>query len=257
MTVKTVASIDRNGEDSAKSVTSAEDFNSSVNTIDEETICHYLLDHPDFFIRHAKQLESIQIPHPIREAVSLPEWHMARQRNKIEQLESEITLLMEHASTNEALADQLQLLQNQMIIATDLNHLSEILNRWTKLLGLSGAYLYLFDDKWQLNAPLNYHHFTLNAAKFNFIRVRHLQYSYQYLGRLNSTELDFLLPPTQSRAHIGSVALSLFGEFGDLGLLMFTSRHQDHYQTGQGTWLIEKISETLPILISRWIKRRA
>lgn len=224
--------------------------------IDEEALCHYLLDHPDFFIRHATKLENLQIPHPIREAVSLPEWRMARQRHKIEQLEDEITLLLENAQANEELANQLFILVNRLIVATDLNQLHDILNSWIKSLGLSGAYLYLFDDRWQLGAPLNYQRFILNAAKFDFIRVRHLQYSYQFLGTLNSAELNFLFPHAKPQGHIGSVALSLFGEFGDLGLLMFTSCDSDHYQSGQGTWLIEKIGEILPILISQWIQRR-
>lgn len=221
--------------------------------LNDDMVSQYLINNPDFFIRHASQIERMQVPHPIRGVVSLPEWQMARQRNKISQLESEITLLMEHASGNERLFNQLMDLQNQLIKTSDLRELLEQLNIWAKLLGLSGAHLYLFDDKWLLNAPSNYHHFGLNASKFDFIRVRHLQYSHQYLGTLNTTELDFLLP---EHGYVGSVALSLLGQFGDLGVLIFTSANPQHYQAGQGTLLLEKISEMLPILIEKWIMRK-
>jgi uncharacterized protein len=220
--------------------------------LNDEIVSQYIIDNPDFFIRNARCVESVQVPHPVRGGISLPEWYMARQRNKIKQLESEITLLMEHASANELLFNQMMDLQIELFKAQDLNQLIVILNTWAKSLGLSGAYLYLFDDKWLLSAPSNYFYLALNTLQFDFIRVRHLQYSQQYLGTLNSTEIDFLLP---EHGYIGSVALSLLGQFGDLGLLMFTSTNPEHYQAGQGTLLLEKMSEILPILISRWIMR--
>jgi uncharacterized protein len=220
--------------------------------LNDEIVSQYIIDNPDFFIRNARCVESVQVPHPVRGGISLPEWYMARQRNKIKQLESEITLLMEHASANELLFNQMMDLQIELFKAQDLNQLIVILNTWAKSLGLSGAYLYLFDDKWLLSAPSNYYYLALNTLQFDFIRVRHLQYSQQYLGTLNSTEIDFLLP---EHGYIGSVALSLLGRFGDLGLLMFTSTNPEHYQAGQGTLLLEKMSEILPILISRWIMR--
>lgn len=226
---------------------------SCLAKIDDDIVSHYLIDNPDFFIRNARYIERMRVPHPVRGSVSLPEWHMARQRKNISQLESEITLLMEHASTNELLFNQLMSLLLQLIKASDLNTLLDSLNNWAKSLGLSGAYLYLFENKWLLNAPSNYHHFALNPLRFDFIRVRHLQYSYQYLGTLNTTELDFLLP---HHGYVGSVALSLLGQFGDLGILIFTSSNPQHYQAGQGTLLIKKISEILPILIEKWVTRK-
>lgn len=221
--------------------------------LDDDVVSQYLIDNPDFFIRNASYIERMRVPHPIRGGVSLPEWQMARQRNKISQLESEITLLMEHASTNESLFNQLMDLQVQLVKASNLNELVESLNIWAKSLGLNGAYLYLFEDKWLLNAPSNYHHFALNSSRFDFIRVRHLQYSHQYLGSLNTTELDFLLT---EHGYVGSVALSLLGQFGDLGILIFTSANPQHYHAGQGTLLLEKLSEILPILIEKWIMRK-
>lgn len=221
--------------------------------LNDDLVSQYLIQNPDFFVRHAQQIEEMKIPHPVRGVMSLPEWQMARQRSKIKQLETEITLLMEHASSNEKLFESLMVLQHQLLQSTDLNDLLLRLNQWAKSLGLVGAYLYLFDDKWLLNAPSNYYHFALSTDKFDFIRVRHLQYSYQYLGQLNSTELDLLIP---EKVYVGSVALSLLGKFGDLGVVVFASRSAEHYQQGQGTLLLEKISEILPILISRWVTRR-
>ncbi|MCX8649164.1 DUF484 family protein [Gilliamella sp. B2776] len=221
--------------------------------LNDEIVSQYLLDNPDFFIRNASRIENMRIPHPIRGGISLPEWQMARQRNKISHLKDEITLLMEYARSNELLFNQFMDLQCQIIKANDLDELVQILKNWAKSLGLNGAYLYLFDDKWLINAPSKYQHFALNSSGFDFIRVRHLQYSNQYLGILNTTELDFLL---SQHNYVGSVALSLLGQFGDLGILMFTSSNPNHYQERQGTLLLEKVSQLLPILIGKWVMRK-
>lgn len=222
--------------------------------LNDELVSQYLVQNPDFFIRHAKQIEQMNIPHPVRGVISLSEWQLARQRNKIKQLEAEITLLMEQASANEKLFESLMHLQNELLKADNLNNLAERLNTWAKSLGLTGAYLYLFEDKWQLGTPLNYHNFSISAEKFEFIRVRYLQYSAYYLGQLNMTELNMLIP---EKTYVGSVALAMLGQFTDLGILVFASRNPYHYQANQGTLLLEKISELLPLLISRWIMRKS
>lgn len=220
--------------------------------LNDDLVCQYLVQNPDFFIRNAGLVEPMRIPHPVRGVVSLPEWQLARQRNTIKMLESEITDLMEHARANEALFEQLMSLQHILLQAKDLKELLTQLNSWAKSLGLLGAYVHLFEDKWQLSAPSNFNYLGLSADKFNFIRIRHLQYNYQYLGQLNATELGLLFP---EQHYIGSVAVSLLGQFGDLGVLVFASRNPHHYQAGQGTLLLEKISELLPVLINRWISR--
>ncbi|MEM8266776.1 DUF484 family protein, partial [Morganella morganii] len=47
--------------------------------LDDDTVMQYLLQNPDFFIRNARQVEQMRVPHPVRGTVSLVEWHLARQ----------------------------------------------------------------------------------------------------------------------------------------------------------------------------------
>ncbi|HAH13363.1 MAG TPA: DUF484 family protein, partial [Pantoea agglomerans] len=54
---------------------------------------------------------------------------------------------------------------------------------------------------------------------------------------------------------IGSVAMSLMGEEGDLGVLVFSSRDSQHYQSGMGTLLLQHLSQMMPDLLSRWVER--
>lgn len=53
--------------------------------LDDDAVMQYLLQNPDFFIRNARLVEQMHIPHPVRGSVSLVEWQLGRQRNQIVQ----------------------------------------------------------------------------------------------------------------------------------------------------------------------------
>jgi hypothetical protein len=49
--------------------------------------------------------------------------------------------------------------------------------------------------------------------------------------------------------------MSLLGERGELGVLIFSSRDSQHYQSGMGTVLLQHLSHMLPELLQRWVER--
>ncbi|NKI75721.1 DUF484 domain-containing protein [Dickeya sp. CFBP 2040] len=220
--------------------------------LSDELVLQHLHQHPDFFIRHSRQIETLRIPHPVRGSVSLVEWQLARQRNRIQFLEEEIALLMEQATRNEALFSQLLQLQMALSMADSLQELLDRLYRWARQLGLTGASVRLFADRWRIGAPCDFTHLSLNRTLFEPLRIQRLGERHHYLGTLNGPELLLLLP--QAR-HVGSVALSLMGKQGDLGVLIFSSRDSHHYQDGMGTELLQHLATIVPVLLERWIER--
>ncbi|MGE9553241.1 DUF484 domain-containing protein [Erwinia amylovora] len=220
--------------------------------LDDRAISDYLLQNPDFFIRNARQVEQMLVPHPVRGTVSLVEWQLGRQRNHISQLEEEITLLMEQASANQQLFDRLLTLQARLASASSLHDMLNRLHRWARELGLAGANVRLFSEKWRIGAPSDFTQLALSRQAFESIRIQRLGKQHHYLGSLNGPELLLLLP--QAKA-IGSVAMSLMGEQGDLGVLIFSSRDNQHYQSGMGTVLLQHLSQMLPELLLRWVER--
>lgn len=220
--------------------------------LDDRAVSDFLLQNPDFFIRNARQVEQMQVPHPVRGTVSLVEWHMARQRNHITQLEEEITLLMEQAAANQQLFDRLLSLQARLAAATSLHDMLNRFHRWARELGLAGANIRLFSEKWRIGAPSDFTQLALTQQAFEPIRIQRLGNQHHYLGSLNGPELLTLLP--QAKA-IGSVAMSLMGEKGDLGVLIFSSRDTQHYQSGMGTVLLQHLSQMMPELLQRWVER--
>lgn len=220
--------------------------------LDDRAVSDFLLQNPDFFIRNARQVEQMLVPHPVRGTVSLVEWQLARQRNHIQQLEEEITLLMEQASANQQLFDRLFALPAQLASAPSLPEMLNRLHRWAREFGLVGANIHLFSDKWNIGAPSDFTQLALPRQAFESVRIQRLGKQNHYLGSLNGPELLLLLP--QAKA-IGSVAMSLLGEEADLGVLIFSSRDSQHYQSGMGTVLLQHLALMLPQLLSRWVER--
>ena len=233
-------------------MTNAGEQQASLVELDDEAVCDYLLNNPDFFIRNAAAVEQMRVPHPVRGSVSLVEWHMARSRYHINVLEENMTLLMEQANVNEDLFNSLLKLQRQLSAADSLQDMLDRLKKWAREMGLADATVRLFPDRWRIGAPSHFTHLALSRQAFEPVRIQRLGCAHHYLGQLNGPELLVLLP--QARA-IGSVAMSLMGREGDLGVVIFSSRDSQHYQEGQGTQLLHELSLMLPDLLERWIER--
>ncbi|MBJ3815935.1 DUF484 domain-containing protein [Shimwellia pseudoproteus] len=220
--------------------------------ITDREVCEYLSQHPDFFIRNARLVEQMRIPHPVRGTVSLVEWHMARQRVQISQMEEDIGLLLEQARENEGLFYSLLRLQSLLVAASSLQDMLNRLHRWARDLGLAGANVRLFPDRWRIGAPSDFTHLGLSHQNFEPLRIQRFGDEQHYLGPLHGPELLTMLP--QGKA-IGSVAMSLLGRDGNDGVLIFSSRDPQHYQAGQGTQFLREVALMLPGLIERWIER--
>ena len=213
-----------------------EELREPVTELDDSAVVDYLLHNPEFFIRNARVVERMRVPHPVRETVSLVEWHMARSRNHI----------------NESLFYRLLHLQARLASAHSLEEFLNRFHRWARELGLAGATIRLFPDRWRIGAPSGFTHLALSRQAFEPLRIQRLGHEHHYLGPLNGPELLVVLPEAKA---IGSVAMSLMGRDGDLGVMLFTSRDAHHYEQGQGTQLLQEIALMLPELLERWIER--
>ncbi|WP_323857253.1 DUF484 domain-containing protein [Xenorhabdus doucetiae] len=224
----------------------------SENRLDDQSVMDYLLNNPDFFIRNANRVDKIRVPHPVRESISLMEWHMSRQRKRIGYLEEDLNHLIEQAKQNEVLFSNLLQLLSTLSGAKSLQDFLSCLSSWSKTLGLSNSYIRLFSDKWHLGAPLNSPELAISRHAFETVRIKRFGEKNHYLGQLHGPEILLLMP--QAR-HVGSVAISLLGAQGDLGLVIFNSHDKQHYHEGMGTDILDHLAKLLPGLLSRWIER--
>ncbi len=82
-------------------------------TLAEKAVAEYLIRHPDFFSRHLDLLESITIPHPCGEAVSLIARQIALLRDTNRTLQQQLHQIVQIARENDALFYRIQ----QLILA--------------------------------------------------------------------------------------------------------------------------------------------
>ncbi|MEJ7928390.1 DUF484 family protein [Ramlibacter sp. AN1015] len=88
-----------------------------MNPITEDDIANYLANTPDFFMRHAELLASVQLtsPHGNR-AVSLQERQAEMLREKIKVLEHRIMEMVRNGNENMIIADRLQRWARQLLL---------------------------------------------------------------------------------------------------------------------------------------------
>ncbi|MGP1923939.1 MAG: DUF484 domain-containing protein [Arsenophonus sp. NEOnobi-MAG3] len=220
--------------------------------LDDQTVVKYLKSNPHFFIRNAHAVEQIRVPHSVHHAVSLVEWSMKRQRAYIQNLEKDIELLIEQARNNEILFNRLLKLIIQLSTADDFADFQQRLYAWSKSFGLSGAYIRLFSDCWQqqLGVTIDTQKIMISRQAFEPVRTQRFGKKNHYLGTLNNPEIFLLMPEAN---HVGSVAISLLGLYGNLGMVIFNSLDIQHYQKGMGTTMLDHLVKLLPDLLLRWI----
>lgn len=96
---------------------------------------------------------------------------------------------------------------------------------------------------------------ALTRSAFEPFRIQRLGSEQHYLGGLNGPELLLPLPQAKQIGQIGSVALSMLGDDGELGMVIFSSRDTQHYQQGMGTVMLNQLARMLPELLERWVER--
>ena len=84
----------------------------------EAEIARYLLDHPDFFLRHEEVLDDLEVPHRTGEAVSLLEHKIRMLQDKASRYQNQLQELISVARENEQLNQRLHQLTLNLIEAT-------------------------------------------------------------------------------------------------------------------------------------------
>jgi uncharacterized protein len=95
-------------------------MNDVNEVLNSEQVEAYLKQHPEFFHNHLDLLESLSIPHPSGEAVSLISKQLEIFRGKHQELESQLTALIEIARENDTAFNRMHELTLAMLEATSL-----------------------------------------------------------------------------------------------------------------------------------------
>ncbi|RUO79884.1 DUF484 domain-containing protein [Idiomarina tyrosinivorans] len=209
--------------------------------IDDSFIREYLQENPDFFIRNDDLLDQLTLQHQQKGAVSLIERQQQKLRERVRTLEEEITSLMAEGARNDALFKSYSDLYVRLLKSASLEQaLAELRKTFAEELGMPALTLKFFDSPLENNVQVA----IISDAQRELIADR-LHEQSVYLGRLTAREQHLLFP----EENIGSVALLLLGDEGEMGLLAIGSHDSHHFDPSMDALLITQLQALLGALL--------
>ncbi|EKE80605.1 DUF484 family protein [Idiomarina xiamenensis] len=209
--------------------------------IDDSVIREYLQENPDFFQRHDDLIAQLNLPHQQKGAVSLVERQQQKLRERVRELEEEITELMVNARRNEELFKQYSELYVKLLHSRDLDEVAQSLRQtFAEKLAMPALSLKFFDSPLELGEQYAFAadtHKQLLSKRFTDDSI--------YLGRLTQNEQRLLF---QDEA-IASVALLLLGRQGELGMLAIGSHDPSHFEPAMDQLLISQLQALLSVTL--------
>jgi hypothetical protein len=226
----------------------------NLNEIDADTVSRYLLDNPDFFLRHPEVLRQIQVPHGSGEAVSLVEKQVALLREQNEQTQKRLYELIEIARQNEELARRMHALALTLMDASRpaeiFSTLYENLRRDFKV---DHVAVRLFADPLSQDIPPDSEFAgsdtgTAEYAQFKTILEKRMAIS----GRLKSQQQVFLFG-SEGDDIASAVIVPLHGK-GWSGVLSIASTDSTRFTESMGVELLGNLGEILSFILKPWIR---
>jgi uncharacterized protein YigA (DUF484 family) len=216
------------------------------SALSEEQIAAWLLEHPDFFLRHGDLLATLRLPHVRGSAISLVERQVEVLREKQQTTESRLTELVSIARANEQLAGKIHQFGRRLMAApTRREILAQIERSFREEFDASQIVLLLF-------AP--------NASDGDMRYVRSVAPRDESLagfesllasgkprcGQVRDSQREYLFG--SDAGEIGSVALvPLSGH----GLLVLGSHDRERFHPGMSTDFLATLGELIADALSR------
>jgi uncharacterized protein YigA (DUF484 family) len=221
-----------------------------MNPITEDDIANYLVNTPDFFVRHAELLGAVQLtsPHGNR-AVSLQERQAEMLREKIRALEHRVMDMVRHGNENVIIADRLHRWTRQLFevqsprelpatIASEIREQFMVPQTAIRVWGVDGAYASepfaqgVSDDARTFASSLTQPYCGVNAG-------------FESVGWLDDAAMALsvaLLPLREGPLDSTGPAF---------GMLVLASPDPQRFQSGMGTDFLERIAEVASSALAR------
>lgn len=216
-----------------------------ANALTAEIVAEYLRDNPDFFLQRRELVDRLSLPNHQQGAVSLVEVQLKRQRQRIEELEEEITTLMSLAANNDRTFYEFMELQEQILQCDNIAQVVKAIKLKAKDLGLK-AYVRLLNQEvpeLRLSPELN-----LSKEGWARFSTNHLNGKDAYLGRLRKADREALLGE-DSGPELGSYVVLPLVKQSSLGALAFSSEDGGHFQPHMDTLFLRHLALVVAHLI--------
>ncbi len=204
-----------------------------TDTLSADLVADYLRDNPDFFVTRPELVERIRVPHHQSGTVSLVQVQLNRQRQRIEELEEEITALMSLAAINDRTFHTFMDLQEQMFKCSSLPEVIRAIELAALDLNLK-AYIRLFDT------PIS--EYQLDKEHWQRFSTNHFNGNQAYLGRMRKSDREGLLGAEVFAPEMGSYVVLPLKHESQQGLLAFSSEDGGHFQPCMDTLFLRHLA---------------
>ncbi|MBL4782465.1 MAG: DUF484 family protein [Porticoccaceae bacterium] len=210
------------------------------HSITEKQVCAFLATETDFFGRHPKLLESLELPHESGKAISLIERQLSVLRERNLEMRSRLSKLLETAGTNDKLFEKTKRLVLSLLETSSLTRAIDTLYDSLKNdFKIEYHQLILFDADKSLATPAK----VISLAQGTQAIGGLLRSNRATCGVLRDEELAFLF---DGRANaIKSVAVVPLNNGNTFGILAIGSSDPLYYKSSMGTLFLSYIAEVL------------
>lgn len=211
-----------------------------ADALTAEVVAEYLRDHPDFFKQRPELVDRLVLPGQESGSVSLVHVQMARQRQRIEELEEEITTLMSLAANNDRTFHEFMDLQEQVLKCECISDACALIEEKAHALNLT-AYIRLLG-----NEESNY---TLTKEQWSRFSINHFNGKSAYLGRLRKADRHLLFGEELFAPEMGSYVVLPLVKRQPQGILAFASEDGGHFQPSMDTLFLRHLALVVSYLI--------
>ncbi|NRF32895.1 DUF484 family protein [Vibrio coralliilyticus] len=211
-----------------------------ADALTAEVVAEYLRDNPDFFSTRSDLVDRLALPHKEQGAVSLVHVQMTRQRQRIEELEEEITTLISLAKNNDRTFYEFMSLQEHVLTCDALLPAVKAVEEMAKSLGLV-AYVRLLDSESA--------YYSLDKDNYQRFATNHLNGKSAYLGRMRKADRELLFGDNTRAPEMGSYVVLPLHKQSLQGILAFSSSDGGHFQPHMDTLFLRHLALVLSHLI--------
>lgn len=224
-----------------------EELKQIANGVDDAAVADYLRRTPDFFLRHAELLETLELRHHSGSAVSLIERQVEVLRGRSERLEARLQGLIEIAKDNEQRALRIHALARSLIRAPTLaasvlglqERMREDFGIRHVFVGVQSSRLKRTDIDGLVRLDADG---ALARAFENFLRTKLLE-----CGPLDEARARMLFPRAEVLPR--SAAILPLDKERSLGMLVLADDDEQRFQPRQGKLFLEMTAELVSAVV--------
>jgi uncharacterized protein len=217
----------------------------------EQDVVEYLRTHSDFFINHEYLLNEIKLPHQSGKAISLAERQVHVFREQRDDLQHELTDLIDIAKQNDQFFDKSKRLLMNLLEAKNLDEVMIVVeNSVHNDFGLKFCSMLLFGDKVEYPVS-NVQMVSQLEAEATLGTLTESKKA--ICGRFTEDQLMCLFPSAQGEV-VSAAVIPLRGN-NLQGMFSLGSEDENYFESSMGSLFLTYISDTLSRLLPPLLQR--